>query len=153
MFATKPTFLDFSKKMTPKWKRKGRKSELRILLETPDIRFRYVDSINLSNNYLCWNDFEDELPMLFQKCSRLKHLDLSHNDLGGKTFIEFLNNSLNKFPQLTIIISGNPNDKYLEEFLKSISNCENKKIRIINEKYEFYDIDKLFCDDEDEIKI
>lgn len=140
----KPVHLDFSKKYKPKWKRCGRKSELRIYLETPNIQFKYVNSINLSHNFLIWDDIENDLPMIFQKCSRLKHLDLSDNYLGGRPFIQFLINSLEKYSQLCITISGNPKDLFLKEFLNNSNNQ-----RIIYEEYEFYDIDKLFYNQED----
>lgn len=137
----KPIHLDFSKKIKPKWKRCGRKSEIRIYLEKSNIKFRFVDSINLSRNFLVWDDIIDDLPIIFQKCSKINYLDLSDNNLGGRSFIQFIEDTLNKYSCLEINISGNPEDMYLKSYLKK------NKSRLIYEKYQYYNISELFCND------
>jgi hypothetical protein len=111
--------LDFSGGgLTPRWKRNQKESELQKKMKMMNLEeSNQVRMVNLSDNYLTWDDVSFELPILLETFVEIEMLDLSYNSIGGKDFIAFLESAEKKYPKVKINITGNPKEKYLEPFL------------------------------------
>jgi len=76
-------------------------SELRIEMEKLGPEMNLLTHINLSDNDLGWNDYENDFNWLLElQLPKLIHLDLTENQIGGKPFCEWLQKMVEIYPNI-----------------------------------------------------